>query len=386
MANTQVKYQAFVSSTYIDLAEERQAVTAALLELDAIPSGMELFPAADDDAWTLIKSVIDDCDYYLLVIGGRYGSVDPSDNLSFTEKEYDHAVSQRKPVMAFIHADPGSIPTKKTDGDDAAREALNRFKRKVQNAKHVKLWTSPEDLAGKVSRSFAKFTKQYPATGWVRADQQAAPEAISEILLLRKRIAELESQLEQSRVSPPTGVEELSQGDDPSDFLIAASAFIKLTDGQRQQISHWISIEPTWNQILKGIGPRLLQECEEGELFSALNEWLTSNFWYEVDIDEELLSGAKEIGLAVAEGSIRQRKGRFEKEDFSTILVQLVALGIVQKSVRKRSVSDRGTYWALTHFGELRVIQLTALTKGQRGEASDSTEKDKIESGDEPNS
>src|ERR1700730_2626217 len=69
------RYQVFVSSTYDDLREERSEVMRALLELDCIPSGMELFPAADEDQWTLIKEVIDDCDYYVVIIGGRYGSL-----------------------------------------------------------------------------------------------------------------------------------------------------------------------------------------------------------------------------------------------------------------------------------------------------------------------
>ena len=51
------RYQVFVSSTFEDLQEERQEVMHALLELDCMPSGMELFPAANDDQWTLIKKV-----------------------------------------------------------------------------------------------------------------------------------------------------------------------------------------------------------------------------------------------------------------------------------------------------------------------------------------
>ena len=69
------KYQVFVSSTYVDLVDERREVLQALLELDCIPVGMEMFPAADDDQWTLIKRLIEDCDYYILVVGGRYGSL-----------------------------------------------------------------------------------------------------------------------------------------------------------------------------------------------------------------------------------------------------------------------------------------------------------------------
>ena len=37
------RYQVFVSSTYADLMEERQHVIQALMDMDCIPSGMEVF-------------------------------------------------------------------------------------------------------------------------------------------------------------------------------------------------------------------------------------------------------------------------------------------------------------------------------------------------------
>ena len=81
------RYQVFVSSTYQDLQEERKEVMQALLELDCIPSGMELFPASNEDQWSLITRVIDDCDYYLLIIGGRYGSCN-EEGVGYTEMEF----------------------------------------------------------------------------------------------------------------------------------------------------------------------------------------------------------------------------------------------------------------------------------------------------------
>ena len=51
------RYQVFVSSTFRDLQSERREVMQALLEMNCFPAGMELFPATDDDAWTLIKSM-----------------------------------------------------------------------------------------------------------------------------------------------------------------------------------------------------------------------------------------------------------------------------------------------------------------------------------------
>lgn len=70
------RYQIFISSTFRDLIDERQAVLKSILELDHMPAGMELFPATYDTAWDLIKDVIDASDYYVLIIGGRYGSLD----------------------------------------------------------------------------------------------------------------------------------------------------------------------------------------------------------------------------------------------------------------------------------------------------------------------
>src|SRR4249919_820551 len=103
------RYQVFVSSTYKDLQEERQEVMQALLELDCIPAGVELFPAANEDQWTLIKKVINDRDYYIVIIAGRYGTIGPSGQ-GYTEMEYRYAIDSGKPVIGFLHADPPSLP------------------------------------------------------------------------------------------------------------------------------------------------------------------------------------------------------------------------------------------------------------------------------------
>jgi hypothetical protein len=49
--------------------------------------------------------VIDDCDYYLLIIGGRYGSTDP-EGVSYTEKEYEYAIEHGIKVIALLHELP----------------------------------------------------------------------------------------------------------------------------------------------------------------------------------------------------------------------------------------------------------------------------------------
>ncbi len=95
------KYQVFISSTYEDLKEERKRIIDVLLQSNCIPAGMELFSATDGTQMETIKSVIDLCDYYILILGERYGSISEETGKSYTEMEYDYALSKGIPVLVF---------------------------------------------------------------------------------------------------------------------------------------------------------------------------------------------------------------------------------------------------------------------------------------------
>jgi hypothetical protein len=352
------RYQVFVSSTFLDLQEERAAVVSALLNQDAIPAGMELFPAADDDAWTLIKSVIDASDYYLLVIGGKYGSIDPQMDISFTEKEYDYAVSQERPVMAFLHGDPGSIPFDKSEENEQTREKLRQFRAKVEATKHVKFWTSASDLQGKVAFTFPSFQKRYPAVGWVRGDVQTSAESLNELNALRKQLEAAQAQLAAARTSPPPGTEGLSQGKDEADLAVIVSGRVYSEEHPYGESTHYLwDVRPTWDDVFSAIGPGLLDEAEETAVRRSLDSWLTRRYHDEVeDLWEAVLDED-------ADESVDDIKIGLQDETFGTLLVQLRALGLITRSERKRSVSDRGTYWALTPYGDGHLTTLRAISR-----------------------
>jgi hypothetical protein len=161
------RYQIFVSSTYTDLRDERAKVIQALMEMDCIPSAMELFPAADEEQWQFIKKLIDDCDYYVLIIGGRYGSL-ASEGLSYTEKEYDYAVSRGLKVIALVHGTSHSIPASESNPSPEETEKLAAFRRKVCTGRIVKFWQKSTDLPGIVAVSLNRTIQDHPAIGWVR--------------------------------------------------------------------------------------------------------------------------------------------------------------------------------------------------------------------------
>lgn len=200
------RYQVFVSSTYIDLKDERQKVIQTLMEMDCIPSVMELFPSIDDEQWEFIKKVIDDCDYYLLIIGGRYGSPSP-EGINYTEKEFDYAVKKGIKVIALLHGEPDSLPVSKTDKNPDFYEKLKQFRAKVETGRLVKYWKETEEIAGIVALSLQKTIKTYPAIGWVRADKVSNEELLTEINELRKQNAELTKALADIEPSIFTGSE-----------------------------------------------------------------------------------------------------------------------------------------------------------------------------------
>lgn len=342
--------QVFVSSTYVDLIEERRAVIQGLLEADCIPSGMELFPASDAEKWNLIKGVIGDCDYYLLIIGGRYGSVAPETDLSFTEMEYDYAVSIGKPVMAFLHGAPGSISVEKSDIEPDARIKLNAFREKVEQ-RMVKYWSTPQDLDGAVAKSLIQLRKSNPAEGWIRASHALTPETERDIAELRAKVSELTRQLEAAQHRPNFDAPEgLADGDEEY-TLIAIMEFYR--EGDEHVVSYRrgvyrerIPVVTTWNDIFAHLGPTLLDEAEEAEFGTELRQLA--------------MRGVVQQDLIPA-GFDKEKSFIVESSNAKDVIVQLFALGLIEHGAKKRPVSDSGKYWKLTSHGRDRMMLLRAI-------------------------
>ena len=257
------RYQVFVSSTYTDLLEARQEVMQALLKLDCIPAGMELFPSADDDQWTLIKRVIDDCDYCIVIIAGRYGSIGP-DEKSFTQLEYEYAIAQGKPVIAFLHKNPGKLPADHTEKDPERAKKLEDF-RKLAEKKMVGYWTTPAELGSAVSSSLVRLIKSHPATGWVKADSLPSRKATQEIRELRRQVAELKGELKTVRTTAPKETAPLAQGEDQFEIEYTFKAYGR--DSEPYSASYSIS----WSQIFLRLAPRMIDGANDDRLEEELN-------------------------------------------------------------------------------------------------------------------
>lgn len=191
------KLQVFVSSTFQDLTRDRQAAVEAILKAGHIPAGMELFTAGDKSQWEVIQRWITDSDVYMLILGGRYGSVEPSSGLSYTELEYDFAVASGKPHFAVVitedtlkarAAEHGSAVVEKDFPDK-----LEAFRQKVLG-KISSFFSDYKDVKLSVLETLPQLTAEYELKGWVRAseipDTKALADELSKLHAENRRLQE----------------------------------------------------------------------------------------------------------------------------------------------------------------------------------------------------
>ncbi len=170
--NNRRKFSIFISSTYEDLKEERQALVGVALENNFIPVGMEQFHAAPTSQWNVITRMIDECDFYLLVIGGRYGSIDEDTGISYTEKEYNYAKDKGLPTLVLIKESSAITEREQDTGDDkyAKMKKLDEFRERVKNdGNTVDFFKDTNSLKYVASPTFRNAINYVDVNaGWVR--------------------------------------------------------------------------------------------------------------------------------------------------------------------------------------------------------------------------
>lgn len=337
--------------------DERQAVLKSVLMLDHMPAGMELFPATDDAAWQLICDVIDASDYYLLVLGGRYGSMD-EEGIGFTEKEYEYASSKGIPVVPFLHRNPDNLPRDKTETKPGAWRKLSAFRKKVEDAHTCSYWESPDELKAQVVLGLTATVKRTPRQGWIRAGKLASDEAAQKILDLQQRIAEQKEQLERLSHAPPVGTEYLAQGDDLLEVEFKVTYTLPGTGYHNpdRTIRERFVREVTWKEIFGAIAPNLTEPQRETKVRSDLARFFRERFDEEISkLHEDRTPATATIGENLLQ----------------TVRVQLSALGLIEAQqlvIKGEHGKEReARFVELTPYGRSELIRVRAIYRSEAG-------------------
>lgn len=323
----QKKFQVFVSSTYTDLIEERQDILKVILDLSHIPSGMEGFFAVDEEQLNYLKRIIDECDYYILIIAGRYGSVG-EDGISYTEKEYDYAVSKGITVLAFIHEDVAILASGKVEADAVAVERLRSFKERVSAKRLISYWHSREQLRANVTISLMRAIGEKPGVGWVRGDIAASEEYLVKLIRAQEEIALLKSKIWTLKNEMIPRVDNLASLEDkfPVRFSYLSS------NGKR-----YATRELPWRAIFAIIGPSFITASSRHAIALCL---------------------ARHIGETVV-GPIE-----IFESDLDKIKIQLMAYNFMTVYSATTAEGRLGEFMQLTEFGRAKLIELASV-KGQ---------------------
>lgn len=330
------KYSVFVSSTFSDLQEERKKVIDALLQMNCFPIGMEYFNAEDDTQWNIIKNLIDECDYYIIIIAGRYGSIEKESGKSYTQKEYEYAIEKGIPVLRFVHEDINRLTGDKLEDTDEGKRKLKAFTDEAKR-KMCKFWTNPEGLAAQVVLSLTSMIKTNPRTGWIKGDVMTSEKSNSEIIRLKDENEELRAKIKMMEESGPAGIEDLSQGDD---LYSVHFDYIKVRGGTEKEYEDG-SQDFSWNQMFSFLSPHLIIECEESYLDHLFKEFVRKN----------------------ADSTFFGRVTKVYGDSFQDVKVQFIALGLIKESTRKKSAGNVQKYWSLTPYGHNIMMKLKAIKK-----------------------
>lgn len=171
------KLQVFISSTSVDLQEERQAAIEAILDTGHIPAGMEMFKGGRSIMET-IYHWIDQSDVYVLVLGGKYGSVEEGKSKSYTELEYDYAVSKGMPIFEIFLTETFLYQKAAVQGGEIIfeqdhKEEYRQFKKSVEDKREVQYANNLDDLKRKIQININTIVNdsEFHLLGWLRADQ-----------------------------------------------------------------------------------------------------------------------------------------------------------------------------------------------------------------------
>ncbi|MFK4657160.1 DUF4062 domain-containing protein [Bradyrhizobium japonicum] len=333
------KYQVFVSSTYSDLIDERREVIEAIIDLGHIPAGMEGFPAIDIEQFKYIKKVIDQCDYYVLIVAGRYGSMS-SDGTSFTEMEYRYAVESGKVVIAFV-LDPAvlaSLPAKIVDTNEQIVAKLEKFKADVMTGRLVRLWTDRSSLSRAVMKSLIAAFDEFPGEGWVRASVQANEDVLAQINELRVKNEHLAAENELLKAQLVPQIDNIASLDTP--YLI------KYTYSDRPGSRVATSLTMTWREIFLAVAPQLSLPQSPHMLAVYLQTHLKES------------------------GRTRGRIPELNAIYTTQIRVQLVAYGLI-KEFRGQTIGGGFGEWVqITPAGNRFMIEEMVIRADQTGQDS----------------
>jgi hypothetical protein len=140
----------FVGSTFVDLQSYRDAVRAALDQIEAIARGMEYFGSRPGSPVDECLQVVKSCKIYICIFGMRYGSVPDGHSQSMTHLEYDEAQRVGLPSLVYLIDEQRQAVLPKDIEFGPGAGKLIELKEQLKKRHTVSFFTTPDDLRARI--------------------------------------------------------------------------------------------------------------------------------------------------------------------------------------------------------------------------------------------
>lgn len=328
------RFQVFVRSAGLPADTVRQAVVRAVISLGCTPVIADAADPSDAEHAALIRRLIDDCDYYLLILGERDDAA-VTHLLRYTQAEFDHAASGRRDALCLVRNKGRRMPRRTAASDPDARAILKSLRSRAELGRTVRCWQYDDELPGLTALTLAAAIRSRPAVGWVRGNLAADGQLLTDLDLLRGENSALKEQLTRLLAAPAAGLAGLDD-----------QVTLRLRSKQRThpQWELW-SATLSRRELFASIGPHLLNRPDDA--------------W---------------IRLAVTAAAVRAvgRNGfrhELDEDDFQSIKLHFRGLRLIELTHAQTPHGRTKLLWSLTPYGEqaLLGIRAAAVAAPQRG-------------------
>ena len=197
-----MKKTVFISSTFLDLQDERKEIWKALKKFNVIVKGMEEFGARPEDSLTTCLNEVEQSDIYIGIIGVRFGSIDKSSKKSYTQLEYEKALEFKKPVLIYL-MDTENAKVVASHVDIKNHEKLDIFKAKLKENHTVDFFKDSTDLVDKLNRQFKKYLDEKKDDLKKADDYEQSNKVIKRFFLTPKTFSGREIKLQINIIGEP---------------------------------------------------------------------------------------------------------------------------------------------------------------------------------------
>lgn len=251
------RYQVFLCTSGIDMQPERIALQQALAGLGFFCWGPEI---RTPQSTTFARRQIDDCDYFILLLGGRYGDLTAS-GVSYLHLEYIYAVTKQKPILVLLHADPERRDNVLPEQTDEGRAKLDDFRRRLLLDQPLTVqYQDIRELDMVVRQALPRLVERFPMPGWTRGVSESES-AVGYQHAVTTALAPATAEPSQAAVSGQEGI----------GFEYRVHAY---QDGNFRELRLHRSL--TWHELLQVLGPAFMEGQPEDQFARVLNDYLNN--------------------------------------------------------------------------------------------------------------